>query len=91
MTYPKTAKTAVQITTPQTSYDKGNTKMAIEFNRNAYTRVFNDLDKFRDYCRFEGKVFNEKDLYKDDAPVWIAYNKYQGWLRAKARKNLRKN
>jgi hypothetical protein len=59
--------------------------MAIEFNRDAYTKVFNDLDKFRDYCRFEGKVFNEADLYKKDAPVWIAYQKYQGWLRAKAR------
>ena len=46
--------------------------MAIEFNRNAYTKVFNDLDKFRDYCRFEGKVFNEADLYKKEAPVWEA-------------------
>ena len=48
-----------------------------------YTKVFNDLDKFRDYCRFEGKVFNEADLYKKEAPVWEAYQKYQGWLRAK--------
>jgi hypothetical protein len=48
-------------------------------------KVFDDLDKFRDFCRFEGKVFNEKDLYSKDAPVWIAYNKHQGWLRAKAR------
>jgi hypothetical protein len=48
-------------------------------------KIFNDLDKFRDYCRFEGKVFNEADLYKDSAPVWQAYKKYQGWLRAKAR------
>ena len=64
--------------------------MAIGFNREAYTKVFNDLDKFRDYCRFEGKVFDEKDLYKKDAFVWIAYNKHQGWLRAKAR-NLGKN
>ena len=83
---------AVPFTTRNPSaIKKRETKMAIEFNRNAYNRVFNDLDKFRDYCRFEGKVFNEKDLYKEDAPVWIAYNKYQGWLRAKARKNLRKN
>jgi len=64
--------------------------MAIEFNRNAYTKVFNDLDAFRDYCRFEGKVFNEKSLYKKDDPVWIAYQKYQGWLRAKARNAGRK-
>ena len=59
--------------------------MAIEFNRNAYTKVFNDLDTYRDYCRFEGKVFDEKALYKKDDPNWIAYQKYQGWLRAKAR------
>jgi len=48
-------------------------------------KVFNDLEAFKDYCRFEGKVFNEADLYKKDASVWIAYQKYQGWLRAKAR------
>ena len=24
-------------------------------------RVFDDLDKFRDFCRFEAKVFNEAD------------------------------
>jgi len=53
-------------------------------------KVFNDLDQFRDYCRFEGKVFNEKDLYKKDATVWQAYQKYQGYLRAKARANSRK-
>jgi len=64
--------------------------MAIEFNREAYTKVFNDLDKFRDYCRFEGKVFNEADLYKKDAPVWQAYQKHQNYLRAKAR-NLGRN
>jgi hypothetical protein len=64
--------------------------MAIEFNRNAYTKVFDDLDKFRDYCRFEGKVFNEKDLYKKDATVWQAYLKYQNYLRAKSRNAGRK-
>ena len=64
--------------------------MAIKFNREAYTKVFNDLDKFRDYCRFEGKVFNETDLYKSDAPVWQAYQKHAGWLRAKARNSGRK-
>lgn len=64
--------------------------MAIKFNREAYTKVFNDLDKFRDFCRFEGKVFNEKDLYKNESPVWQAYQKHQGWLRAKARNSSRK-
>ena len=64
--------------------------MAIEFNREAYNKVFNDLDKYRDYCRFEGKVFNEADLYKKDSPNWQAYQKYLGWLRAKARNAGRK-
>jgi len=56
----------------------------------AVNKVFNDLDQFRDYCRFEGKVFNEKDLYRKDSPVWQAYQKYLGYLRAKARANSRK-
>jgi hypothetical protein len=64
--------------------------MAIEFNRGAYQKVFNDLDAYRDYCRFEGKVFDEKALYKKDDPNWIAYQKYQGWIRAKSRNTSRK-
>ena len=64
--------------------------MSIQYNREAYVKVFNDLDKFRNYCRFEGKVFNEADLYKKDAPVWQAYQKHQNYLRAKARNAGRK-
>ena len=48
-------------------------------------KIFDDLDKFRDYCRFEGKVFNEADLYKKGAPVWEQYQKFQNYLRAKTR------
>ena len=48
-------------------------------------KVFDDLDKFRDYCRFEGKVFNEADLYNDQSPIWQQYQKYLGWVRAKTR------
>jgi len=48
-------------------------------------KIFDDLDKFRDYCRFEGKVFNEADLYKEKAPVWQQYKKYQNYLKARAR------
>jgi hypothetical protein len=64
--------------------------MATEFNRDAYNKVFNDLDKYRDYCRFEGKVFNEKALYNKKDVNWQAYEKYQNWLRAKARNASRK-
>ena len=53
-------------------------------------KVFDDLDKFRDYCRFEGKPFDEADLYNDKAWVWQAYQKYLNYLRAKARNEGRK-
>ena len=55
------------------------------YNFPPIAKIFDDLEKFRDYCRFEGKVFNEADLYKSEAPVWQAYQKWQGWMRAKAR------
>jgi hypothetical protein len=48
-------------------------------------KIFNDLDDYRDYCRFEGKVFDEKALYKKSDRNWQAYEKYRNWLRAKAR------
>jgi hypothetical protein len=46
-------------------------------------KIFNDLDAYRDYCRFEGKKFDEKALYKKSDPNWQAYERYRGWLRAK--------
>ena len=49
------------------------------------SKIFDDLDKFRDFCRFEGHKFDESDLYKDGARVWENYKKHQNWLRAKAR------
>jgi hypothetical protein len=59
------------------------------YNFPPVNKIFDDLDKFRDYCRFEGKVFDEADLYKKDAPVWQQYQKYQNYLRAKARNDGR--
>lgn len=37
------------------------------------TRVFNDLDTYRDWCRDYGKVFDEKDLYSKKSPVYSEY------------------
>ena len=64
--------------------------MTIQYNRDAYFKVFNDLDKYRDFCRFEGKVFDERALYNKHDPNWEAYQKWQGWMRAKARNASRK-
>ena len=55
------------------------------YNFPPVNKIFDDLDKFRDYCRFEGKPFDEADLYNNESSAWQAYNKWQGWMRAKAR------
>ena len=52
-------------------------------------KVFNDLEAYLDYCRFEGKVFDEAALYNKRDPNWIAYQKYLGWVRAKNRTKMR--
>jgi|TARA_B110000503_G_scaffold65448_1_gene102860 hypothetical protein len=48
-------------------------------------KVFNDLEELHDFCRTEGYPFNEVDLYKENARVWMAFTKYKNWIRAKAR------
>jgi hypothetical protein len=49
-------------------------------------KIFDDLDSFRDFCRFEnrGYPFNEAALYNKKDPVWIAYTKHQTYLKAKS-------
>jgi hypothetical protein len=55
-------------------------------------KVFNDLEDFRDFCRFEnnGYSFDEAALYNERHPVWIAYKKHQNYLRAVARANRKR-
>ena len=53
-------------------------------------KVFDDLDAYRDYCRFEGKVFNERALYNRNDPNWLSYEKYRSYIRAKNRSPSRK-
>jgi hypothetical protein len=78
----KTTKTAVLFFILNAN-KREKLKMATNFP--PVSKIFDDLDKFRDYCRFEGKPFDEADLYKKDSWVWQAYQKYQNYVRAKAR------
>ena len=64
--------------------------MTIEFNRELYNKVFDDLEMFRDYCRFEGKVYNEKFLYNDQSSVWQSYKRWQHLMRNKNKKKSMK-
>ena len=33
-------------------------------------KIFEDLEKFHDFCRFEMIKFNEADLYNKKSPEW---------------------
>lgn len=37
--------------------------MSIHFNREAYNKVFNDLDAYLDFCRLELREYNPAHLY----------------------------
>jgi hypothetical protein len=64
--------------------------MAIEFDRATYGKIFTDLERFKDFCRFEGFVFNEKSLYKKGDMVWEQYQTFQKTGRVKP-KGKRRN
>lgn len=44
------------------------------------SRIFNDLDGYRNFCIDYGHVFNEADLYKSRTP----WDQYQRWRSNKA-------
>ncbi len=39
-------------------------------NRPDIVKIFEDLEKLHDFCRFEMLPFNEADLYNRTSPVW---------------------
>lgn len=50
-------------------------------------QIFSDLDKFRDFCRFEGRRFNEADLYREGSPIWEDFKRYQNGTYRKPKYN----
>jgi hypothetical protein len=36
-------------------------------------KIFDDLDKFRNFCRFNAYKFDEANMYKTDSLEWKAY------------------
>jgi hypothetical protein len=54
-------------------------------------KLFEDLSKFRDYCRFNGKVFDESHLYKNSSEIWRSYQHFLKHGPFKPRKNNRNN
>ena len=49
-------------------------------------QIFEDLDAYRDWCRFEGKPYNERDLYNERSKLWEQYKRYQHYQKTKLQK-----
>lgn len=43
-------------------------------------KIFDDLDDYLNWCRSEGKVYNEAALYNKDDSNWQQYEKYVSYL-----------
>ncbi len=50
-------------------------------------KIFDELDRFRDFCRYEGKPYREESLYRDHDPVWKDYKRYLAY-HERNRKNI---
>ena len=53
--------------------------------------IFDELDRFRDFCRFEGKVYDEASLYREGDPVYQDYKRYVHYHNNKNRRNNKNN
>ena len=61
------------VLTSYTQNTRGDIDVSYFAKNPEVVRIFDDLDKFRDFCRFEGYRFNEKDLYSEKARAYQAF------------------
>ena len=50
--------------------------MANNTTKNQINQIFNDLDKYREFCREYGYRFNEADLYNQKNYVFRQFQKF---------------
>ena len=58
--------------------------MANNTTKNQINQIFNDLDKYRNFCREYGYRFNEADLYNQKNYI---YRQFQKFITGKPVKN----
>ncbi len=58
--------------------------MANNTTKNQINQIFNDLDKYRNFCREYGYRFNEADLYNQKN---YSYRQFQKFIAGKPVKN----
>jgi len=65
----------------------------IAYNKQAYDKVFNDLEEYLDFCRFELREFNPAHLYDKGNWNYRAFLGYKGgnWKNKKSNNNFRRN
>ena len=61
------------VLTSNTQNTRGGLNVSYFAKNPEVVQIFNDLDKFRDFCRFEGYRFNEKDLYNAKSKSFRAF------------------
>ena len=49
-----------------------NTKGYFESNPKI-VKIFEDLERFKNFCRFEFLPWNERNLYNNNSPEWRAF------------------
>lgn len=64
-------------------YSNKQSKQSYFERRPDIVKIFEDLEKFHDFCRIEMLPFNEADLYNKHARVWQSYEKSNGNYRPK--------
>jgi len=53
---------------------KGSIKMSKYWDKRPdVVQIFDDLDSYRDFCRFNGFIFNEADLYNKKSRTYQSY------------------
>ena len=62
----------------KTEYETGFTPIVLQ--------IFEDLEDYKNWCRCEGKPFNEADLYKPQT----TWGKYEAFLRRRDRSYRRR-
>jgi hypothetical protein len=61
------------VLTSNTQNTKGERSVSYFADKPEVVKIFEDLEKFRNFCRFEGYRFNERDLYNDKARTYRAF------------------
>lgn len=58
-------------------------KMAIEYDKEAYNKIFEELERFKYFCAtawlygHDGYAWDEKNLYNNKSRAWQAYSRFR--------------